>query len=158
MMAERDTTDRYPRRLSARAGGERVRGRVSGIARFGLFVKLDETGADGLVPISALGREYFLYDADRQTLTGEKSRRDRARGAGDGAAGRGGAGDRRPALRGPRALDGRSLPSGGRARRGRDAPAKAGQIPDPALGRPEARAIDPLRRIRVARVRLINFY
>ena len=38
-------------------------------------MKLDETGADGLVPISAIGREYFVYDQDSQTLTGEKSRR-----------------------------------------------------------------------------------
>ena len=45
------------------------------MARFGLFVKLDETGADGLVPISAIGREYFAYDPDDRTLTGEKSRR-----------------------------------------------------------------------------------
>ena len=34
-------------------------------------MKLDETGADGLVPISSLGREYFRYDPDAQTLTGE---------------------------------------------------------------------------------------
>jgi ribonuclease R len=45
------------------------------VARFGLFVKLDETGADGLVPISAIGAEYFRHDADGQTLTGEKSGR-----------------------------------------------------------------------------------
>jgi ribonuclease R len=45
------------------------------VARFGLFVKLDETGADGLVPISAIGREYFHYDPDGQTLTGEKTHR-----------------------------------------------------------------------------------
>ena len=38
-------------------------------------MKLDETGADGLVPISSLGNEYFRYDPDSQTLTGERSRR-----------------------------------------------------------------------------------
>ncbi|PTX58034.1 RNAse R [Litoreibacter ponti] len=73
MLAERDTTDRYlAAYLSDRVGTE-VEGRVSGIARFGLFVKLDESGADGLVPIGTLGREYFAYDRDAQTLTGEKS-------------------------------------------------------------------------------------
>ena len=45
------------------------------MARFGLFVKLDETGADGLVPISSIGQEYFAFDPDSQTLTGETSRR-----------------------------------------------------------------------------------
>ena len=38
-------------------------------------MKLDETGADGLVPISSLGNEYFRHDPDSQTLTGERSRR-----------------------------------------------------------------------------------
>jgi len=45
------------------------------VARFGLFVRLDETGADGLIPASSLGREYFRYDEDSQTLTGADSRR-----------------------------------------------------------------------------------
>lgn len=75
MMAERDTTDRYLAAFLADRVGSEFEGTVSGVARFGLFVKLDDTGADGLVPISALGREFFLYDADTQTLTGEKSRR-----------------------------------------------------------------------------------
>jgi len=75
MLAERDTNDRYlAAYLSDRVGSE-FAGSVSGIARFGLFVKLDETGADGIIPISHLGREYFVFDADRNTLTGEKSRR-----------------------------------------------------------------------------------
>ncbi|MDZ4135809.1 MAG: S1 RNA-binding domain-containing protein, partial [Paracoccaceae bacterium] len=45
-------------------------GRVSGVQRFGLFVKLDETGADGLVPIRSVGREFFHFDPDSQTLMG----------------------------------------------------------------------------------------
>ena len=45
-------------------------GRISGIAKFGVFVKLDETGADGMIPIRTLGREYFHYDAESQTLMG----------------------------------------------------------------------------------------
>ena len=70
MTAERDTTDRYLAAfLSDRIGAE-LTGRISGIAKFGLFVKLDETGADGMVPIRTLGREYFHYDADDQTLMG----------------------------------------------------------------------------------------
>lgn len=70
MMAERDTTDRYlAAYLSERVGNE-MTGRISGIARFGAFVKLDETGADGLLPMRSLGREYFHHDADANTLTG----------------------------------------------------------------------------------------
>ncbi len=70
MMAERDTTDRYLAAfLSDRIGAE-FSGRISGIARFGVFVKLDETGADGLVPMRNLGNEYFHFDADSATLMG----------------------------------------------------------------------------------------
>ena len=70
MMAERDTTDRYlAAYLSERVGNE-FTGRISGIARFGAFVKLDETGADGLIPIRSLGREYFHFDQEAATLMG----------------------------------------------------------------------------------------
>jgi ribonuclease R len=70
MMAERDTTDRYLAAYLSERVGESFTGRISGIARFGAFVKLDDTGADGLLPMRALGREYFHYDADSQTLIG----------------------------------------------------------------------------------------
>jgi ribonuclease R len=73
MAAERDTTDRYlAAYLSDRVGAE-LTGRISGIARFGAFVKLDETGADGLLPMRAIGHEYFHYDAESQTLMGADS-------------------------------------------------------------------------------------
>jgi ribonuclease R len=74
MLAERDTNDRYLAAFLSERVGNEFEGKISGIARFGLFVKLTETGADGLVPISTLGREYFTHDADAQTLTGDKSR------------------------------------------------------------------------------------
>ena len=73
MAAERDTTDRYlAAYLSERVGNE-FTGRIAGVARFGAFVKLDETGADGLIPVRTLGREYFEFDADRSALIGVDS-------------------------------------------------------------------------------------
>jgi len=70
MMAERDTTDRYlAAYLSERVGTE-LSGRISGVQRFGAFVRLDETGADGLIPVRSIGAEYFHFDADSQTLIG----------------------------------------------------------------------------------------
>ena len=73
MAAERDTTDRYLASFLAERLGESFSGRISGIARFGVFVKLDETGADGLVPIGTIGAEYFHHDRDAQTLMGDRS-------------------------------------------------------------------------------------
>jgi ribonuclease R len=70
MMAERDTTDRYLAAFLSERVGEEFAGRISGIARFGVFVRLDETGADGLIPMRNLGNEYFHYDRESATLMG----------------------------------------------------------------------------------------
>lgn len=73
MAAERDATDRYVAAfLSDRVGAE-FTGRITGVTRFGLFVRLDETGADGLVPVSKLGGEYFVHDDRSHALVGERS-------------------------------------------------------------------------------------
>lgn len=70
MAAERDTTDRYLAAYLADRVGSEFAGRISGVQRFGAFVKLDETGADGLIPVRSIGREFFHYDRDAQTLVG----------------------------------------------------------------------------------------
>jgi ribonuclease R len=73
MAAERDTTDRYLAAYLADRVGAEFAGRISGVQRFGLFVRLDETGADGLIPIRAVGHEFFHYDEGSQTLTGSET-------------------------------------------------------------------------------------
>ena len=73
MAAERDTADRYLAAYLSDRVGSSFTGRISGIARFGAFVKLDETGADGLLPMRAIGNEYFHFDANTQTLMGAES-------------------------------------------------------------------------------------
>lgn len=70
MIAERDTTDRYLAAYLSDRIGASFKGRVSGVQRFGLFVKLDDSGADGLIPIRSVGREFFHFDPDTQTLMG----------------------------------------------------------------------------------------
>jgi ribonuclease R len=73
MAAERDTSDRYlAAYLSDRVGAE-FAGRISGVQKFGAFVRLDETGADGLIPIRDIGREYFHHDAAAQVLMGSET-------------------------------------------------------------------------------------
>ena len=73
MQAERDTADRYLAAYLADRVGSEQSGRISGVTRFGLFVRLDETGADGLVPGRGIGHEYFVFDAASQSLMGEHS-------------------------------------------------------------------------------------
>ena len=70
MAAERDTVDRYLAAWLADRVGAEFEGRISGIQRFGAFVKLNESGADGLIPIRSIGREFFHYDARSQSLMG----------------------------------------------------------------------------------------
>lgn len=73
MAAERDAVDRFiALYLAERVGGE-FEGRITGVTRFGAFVRLNETGADGLVPISVLGRERFYHDEQAHALIGEES-------------------------------------------------------------------------------------
>lgn len=73
MEAERDTADRYLAAYLADRIGATFAGRISGVQKFGLFVRLDETGADGLIPIRTLGDEYHRYDAETQTLEGAET-------------------------------------------------------------------------------------
>jgi ribonuclease R len=55
--------------------GESFPGIVSGVERYGVFVRLDESSAEGLLPVRAMGEEWFDYDEGRMTLSGESSGR-----------------------------------------------------------------------------------
>jgi len=73
MAAERDATARYISAFLADRIGAEFEGRVTGVTRFGLFVRLDETQADGLAPISTLGAERWHHDEKAHALVGEQS-------------------------------------------------------------------------------------
>lgn len=53
--------------------GERDTGTVSWISDLGAFVRLDATGAEGLVRMNALGAEWWDFDDVRLTLKGEST-------------------------------------------------------------------------------------
>ncbi len=71
--AERDTTDRLTTAYLADQVGAQFSARISGVARFGVFVRLDETGADGLVPMRSLPNDWYDHDEVGHRLVGEKS-------------------------------------------------------------------------------------
>jgi ribonuclease R len=71
MAAERETADRLIAAYLADRIGAAFAARVSGLVRSGLFVRLVETGADGFVPASSIGREYYFHDEVRHALVGE---------------------------------------------------------------------------------------
>lgn len=73
MAAERETADRLIAHFLADRIGSVFEGRISGVVKAGLFVKLDETGADGFVPAATLGNEYFRYQESEHALIGDMS-------------------------------------------------------------------------------------
>ena len=73
MAAERDAVDRYVAAFLADRVGATFGGRITGVTRFGLFVRLSETGADGLVPVSSLGGEFFVHDDRTHALVGQRT-------------------------------------------------------------------------------------
>jgi ribonuclease R len=75
MAAERDSTDRYMAAYMEDRVGAMFECRITGVTRFGLFVRHKETGAEGLVPMRALGLEFFRHDEKKHALVGERSRK-----------------------------------------------------------------------------------
>ena len=73
MAAERETIDRLIAHHLVDRIGATFAGQIAGVTRSGLFIKLDETGADGFVPISQLGADYFRHEEARHALVGERS-------------------------------------------------------------------------------------
>ncbi len=71
MKAERETVDRLIAHHLADRIGASFEGRISGVTRAGLFVKLAETGADGFIPARTLGDDYYRYNEARHALIGD---------------------------------------------------------------------------------------
>ena len=75
MAAERDTVDRLIAGFLSGRIGQTFDGRITGVTKAGLFVQLPTYGADGFIPISSLGNEYFLFDEAAHALYGDRSGR-----------------------------------------------------------------------------------
>jgi len=73
MAAERDSTDRYMAAYMSGQVGDVFDARVRGVTNFGLFVEVLPAGADGLIPMSTLYFDYYVFDQASQTLVGERS-------------------------------------------------------------------------------------
>jgi ribonuclease R len=73
MAAERDTVDRLISAFLADRVGAEFPARVSGVTRSGLFVRLRETGADGFIPASTLGGEFWRHDETAHALVGDRT-------------------------------------------------------------------------------------
>lgn len=73
MSAERETSDRLIAAFLVDRVGAQFRAKISGVTRSGLFVRLDDTGADGFIPASTLGDDYFRHDEAAHAMVGDRS-------------------------------------------------------------------------------------
>ncbi|CAM5345193.1 ribonuclease R [Aquamicrobium terrae] len=73
MAAERETVDRLVAAYLAEHIDSRFDARISGVVKAGLFVQLPQYGADGFIPVSSLGGDYYIYDETARSLFGERS-------------------------------------------------------------------------------------
>src|SRR5262249_29045756 len=73
MAAERDTVDRLIAAFLSEQVGAVFAGRIAGLNRAGIFVKLDETGADGFIPAATLGDDFFRHDEKAHAMVGART-------------------------------------------------------------------------------------
>lgn len=73
MAAERATVDRLIAAHLADRIGATFTGRIAGVTRSGLFVRLKECGADGFVPVSSLVGDFYRHIEAVHALVGQRS-------------------------------------------------------------------------------------
>jgi ribonuclease R len=73
MVAERETVDRLIAGWLSEQIGASFKGRIGGVTKSGLFVKLLDTGADGFIPASTLGADYYRYEESSHALIGNRT-------------------------------------------------------------------------------------
>ncbi|HEX2581447.1 MAG TPA: ribonuclease R [Dongiaceae bacterium] len=70
--AEREALDRFVCAFMAERIDQTFPARVSGVTPFGLFVALEENGADGLIPIASLTDDFYMLDRTGHILKGRR--------------------------------------------------------------------------------------
>lgn len=73
MAAERETADRLIAAHLADRVGATFTGRIAGVTRSGLFVRLKDTGADGFVPVSSLHSDFYNHVEALHALVGKRT-------------------------------------------------------------------------------------
>ena len=71
--AERESTKYYQTLFVIDKVGQEFNGTVSGIAEFGIFVKMHENYCEGMVPMNEIPGERFYFDSDKFRIVGSKT-------------------------------------------------------------------------------------
>ena len=72
MQAERSAVDRFTASFLSDKIGAEFEGSINGVTRFGLFVTLAESGADGLIPMKSLDDDFYVHDEKAHALIGRR--------------------------------------------------------------------------------------
>jgi ribonuclease R len=72
MVAERSATDRFTAAYLSDKVGADFAGKISGVTHFGLFVSLNESGADGLIPMRSMKDDFYMHDEQSHALIGKR--------------------------------------------------------------------------------------
>ncbi len=72
MSAERSAVDRFTASYLSTHIGAEFEGTINGVTRFGLFVTLAESGADGLIPMKSLSDDFYIHDEKAHALIGRR--------------------------------------------------------------------------------------
>jgi len=72
MMAERSATDRFTSAYLSDKIGEEFKGKITGVTRFGLFVILADTGADGFIPMRSMKTDFYEHNEQQHALIGKR--------------------------------------------------------------------------------------
>ena len=70
---ERDVEDLKKAEYMQDKIGKEYKGIISSVTEFGLFVELENT-IEGLIKFENLGNDYYIYNEERKTLAGEKTK------------------------------------------------------------------------------------
>ena len=73
--AERESTKYFQTLFVMDKIGQEFQGTVSGIAEFGLFVRMDANYCEGMVPMAQIPGDRFYFDADTFTIVGSKTKK-----------------------------------------------------------------------------------
>lgn len=73
--AERAALERYVAIYLKDKIGQTFQGRINGVTSFGIFVTLEDSGADGLIPINSLSDDFYHYEERKHRLVGRHTRR-----------------------------------------------------------------------------------
>ena len=71
--AERESTKFFQTLFVVDKIGEEFDGTVSGIAEFGMFVKMDENQCEGMIPMQEIPGDRFRFDADKFQIVGSRT-------------------------------------------------------------------------------------